>query len=67
MIRNKGYRKIVAHVVIRCPHCESLQRTIEEEITCYPFLIYCHRCSECRYWIMESEWDVVKVLRRAVL
>jgi C4-type Zn-finger protein len=67
MIRNAGKRKITAHVVLRCPECESLQKAIEEEITAAPYMIYFHKCSNCGYIIEESEWNVVKVMRRPSL
>ena len=60
MTRNAGKRRIVAHVKIRCPNCESIQNAIEEELIGFPFLIYVHFCTECGYEITESEWNVVK-------
>ncbi len=42
-------------VTIICPECGSLEdANIKVGI---PWNTYIHECSECKYVIMESEWD----------
>jgi hypothetical protein len=44
--------------IIRCPECNHLQiATIEHTA---PWYSYVHECSNCKYVIMESEWEGIK-------
>jgi len=40
---------------IKCPECNTVQTArIEHTI---PWYTYIHKCTNCGYTIMESEWD----------
>jgi len=59
MIRNRGKRRITAHVKIKCPECGTVQNAIEEEVYGIDKIIYFHKCKECFHEIMADEWNVV--------
>jgi len=42
---------------IICPQCESIQNAIVEMTK--PFPIFIHECTNCKYIIMESEWNII--------
>lgn len=42
---------------IVCPKCRKTQRATVIHST--PYYIYIHRCIECKYVIMESEWQKI--------
>ena len=42
--------------IIICPECNKIQ-TATVELT-LPFFTYIHECEECKYLIMESEWNL---------
>jgi C4-type Zn-finger protein len=44
--------------IIKCPNCGEIQLAIVEHTI--PFYSYIHKCTKCRYIIMESEWEIVK-------
>lgn len=50
--------EMVNPVMIKCPKCDTTQAAVEE----HPLLWggYAHHCENCKYIIMESEWNVVK-------
>jgi hypothetical protein len=48
----------ITHVMIECPECETIQAAIIEHTV--PFGTYIHHCENCKYIIMESEWNQVK-------
>lgn len=42
---------------IKCPECKCVQgATVKHTI---PFPTFIHECENCKYVIMESEWDVI--------
>jgi hypothetical protein len=43
--------------IIKCPECETQQRAEVEDA--WPWPIYVHECFNCKYIIMESEWQKV--------
>ena len=43
------------HEMIKCPECKKLQIAIVQHTV--PFFTYIHECCECKYTIMESEWN----------
>ena len=45
------------HEMIKCPECKKLQIAIVQHTV--PFFTYIHECCECKYTIMESEWDKI--------
>lgn len=42
---------------IKCPQCGKIQ--VAEVLHTFPFWSYVHHCVSCRYFIMESEWELV--------
>lgn len=44
--------------LIECPECKRIQ-TAQIELT-YPWFSYVHECTQCKYIIMESEWNKIK-------
>jgi C4-type Zn-finger protein len=41
---------------ITCPNCSSIQEaTVKHSI---PWCDYTHCCTECEYWITESDWSL---------
>ena len=44
--------------LIRCPACHKVQDAAV--LHTYPFYTYVHHCINCKYVIMESEWEEVK-------
>jgi uncharacterized Zn finger protein len=47
-------------VKIICNECDSIQDAVVED--CWPFPIYVHRCTNCGYINMESEWNELNPL-----
>jgi len=50
--------KIYHEVYIKCPSCKHMQLAKVEHTS--PFYTYIHRC-DCKYLIMESEWEEVDI------
>lgn len=46
--------------IIQCPECKSIQTAIVEHK--WPWYSYVHECDNCKYIIMESEWNNVSTL-----
>lgn len=44
---------------IKCPECGSTQKAEIENTL--PFAIMMHTCTKCKYIIMESEWETLKI------
>ncbi len=57
----KGIRKLVwsQDVRIRCPECNFVQDAKIEFYEGDPWQTYVHTCTQCKYVIMESEWNEV--------
>ena len=45
-------------VMIKCPECKTIQAAIVEHTI--PWGTHIHECNECKYLIMESEWEEIK-------
>lgn len=45
-------------VMIKCPECDTVQAAFVEKTI--PFGTFIHDCVNCKYTIMESEWEEVK-------
>lgn len=45
---------------IVCPKCETVQNASVEHVKGAFWLSYVHRCVNCQYVILESEWQTVK-------
>lgn len=52
------YENSVYPEMICCPDCNTIQAAIVE--IAIPFGSYVHECVNCKYIIMESEWNEVK-------
>jgi len=46
------------NVKIICPQCQSIQDANVEP--CWTWDVYIHKCTECKYIIMESEWNEIQ-------
>lgn len=44
---------------IRCPQCNLVQDAKVEYYRGDPWPIFVHNCTQCKYVIMESEWEEV--------
>lgn len=49
-------------VMIKCPNCETTQAAIVEKTPVW--YIYNHTCTNCKYDIMESEWNEIKPFQK---
>ena len=45
--------------IIKCPECGLKQPATVKHTK--PFYSYVHRCTKCKYIIMESEWEMVEI------
>ena len=45
-------------VIIKCPSCKTIQAAIIEHTS--PCATYIHHCVNCRYIVMESEWNIIE-------
>lgn len=43
--------------LIECPECKRIQKA-QIELT-YPWFSFVHKCTRCKYIIMESEWNKI--------
>lgn len=50
---------------IKCPKCGKVQEATIKE--CSPWDSFVHHCCNCRYVIMESEWENVTVFKKSAL
>jgi len=50
---------VMEFVRIKCPECSIVQDAVEELFYGDPFWSYVHNCTNCKYVIMESEWNKV--------
>ena len=44
-------------IIIKCPACDAVQGAIVEHTV--PFGTYIHHCENCKYIIMESEFNII--------
>ena len=52
--------KIISVDQIVCPECGSGQVAYVTYTDGHPFATYIHECDNCKYLIMESEWNAIE-------
>jgi hypothetical protein len=54
--------RVISKEIIECPNCGSHQEAEVTQLNDFPFALYVHGCTNCKYIITESEWKTIRKL-----